>query len=232
MHKLQTGLYHVYKAEGAPQLVHCCERIVGGTPTLGIVEIPDGFDEFMPATDIPEDWRIVPVSMVEDDKAAMNATKAATWEHIHIVQTYLIRAISELQQRIVTHDQSKLAPPELDTFTIYTPKLKETEYGSDEYKSFLAEMKTALDNHYANNSHHPEHFAEGLNGMSLIDVLEMVCDWKASTLRVKNGDFEKSIQVGMERFGVGEQLAQLMRNTLHIIEGTPDTRERTHADSP
>ena len=61
-------------------------------------------------------------------------------------------------------DNSKLESPEKELFDEYTPKLKDCTYGSDEYKEFLKGLKVALDHHYANNSHHPEHYENGVNG--------------------------------------------------------------------
>ena len=86
------------------------------------------------------------------------ATNAATWDHINTVMRLLASAQIELMRRQFTHDQSKLLPPEVDTFAEFTPKLKGSTYGSEEYKGFLAAMKPALDHHYSHNRHHPEFF--------------------------------------------------------------------------
>jgi hypothetical protein len=44
-------------------------------------------------------------------------------------------------------------------------------------------MKPAIQHHYKANSHHPEFYDNGVEGMSLFDVLEMLLDWKAATER-------------------------------------------------
>lgn len=118
-----------------------------------------------------------------------------------------------LTDRCITHDQSKLAPPEVDTFCKYTPMLKEMEFGSDEYKQCLSEMKPALDNHYAHNRHHPEHYENGIRGMTWLDCIEMSADWSASSLRTKNGSFSRSVEICKERFQFGNFFAQLITNT-------------------
>lgn len=87
---------------------------------------------------------------------AEQATNAITWEHINLVMKLLASAQIELMRRQFTHDRSKLLPPEVSTFTEYTPKLKNSTYGSEEYNQFLVEMKPALDHHYTHNRHHPE----------------------------------------------------------------------------
>ena len=84
------------------------------------------------------------------------ATNYDTFRHIERVRNLLNVCAIELIQRGEQHDQSKLASPEVEYFTEYTPKLATCTYGSDEYKGFLAAIKPALDHHYANNRHHPE----------------------------------------------------------------------------
>jgi len=152
------------------------------------------------------------------------ATNHDTWTHIHQVQTYLIEVADDILQRCLTHDQSKLRAPEVSTFTEYSPRLKTAEYGSPEYKQFLVDMKPALENHYAMNSHHPEHHSDGVDGMTLMDVLEMLVDWLASTKRTKNGNIYKSIELQKERFDIDPQLLNIMKNTIRKLH--PEIEEK------
>lgn len=145
-------------------------------------------------------------------------SRIATYEHIQTVQRIMGNVIKDLQQRQMEHDQSKLVSPEVEIFDEYTPKLKNSTYGSEEYKSFLAGMKPALEHHYAKNNHHPEHYADGIKGMSLLDLIEMICDWKAATLRHNDGDIRKSIEINQKRFGYSDELKQIFLNTLGIVE--------------
>lgn len=141
-----------------------------------------------------------------------------TLKHIGTVRKYMQKIRDELQERAVHHDASKLEDPELEIFNIYTPKLKGTTYGSDEYKTYLKEMKVALDHHYANNRHHPEHYPGGIGEMSLVDLVEMICDWIAATERHNDGDIRKSIEMNQERFGYSDELKQILYNTLPFLE--------------
>jgi len=100
-------------------------------------------------------------------------SRADTLQHIKRVNELLMFAVSELLIRARKHDNSKLESPEKELFDEYTPKLKQCTYGSDEYKEFLKELTVALDNHYANNSHHLEHYENGVNGFDLCDLTEM-----------------------------------------------------------
>lgn len=136
-----------------------------------------------------------------------------TWEHIDKVRGYVASAIWNLQLRSDVHDKSKLVDPELEAFDRMTPILAGLVYGTDEYKASLAELGPALSHHYDANSHHPEHYEDGIRGMSLLDLVEMLCDWKAATERTKDGDLTKSIAFNQERFGYSDELAWILTNT-------------------
>lgn len=146
------------------------------------------------------------------------ATNAQTLEHIQNVRNLINIAVRELLYRAEIHDVSKLGDLERKTFVEFTPKLKASTYGSDEYRGFLQEMKPALDNHYACNRHHPEHFTDGVDGMNLIDLLEMVLDWRAATMRHANGDLHRSIEINTERFKLSPQLVQILKNTVRDLK--------------
>ena len=140
--------------------------------------------------------------------------KVETLKHIQLVREKMLAMMDDLENRLQHHDDSKLVEPELSIFAEFTPLLKETEYGSDEYKELLEKVKPALDNHYAKNRHHPEHHKNGVDDMTLLDLVEMLCDWSAATERNKNGNIRKSIEQNKERFGMSEQLAQIFENTV------------------
>ena len=140
-------------------------------------------------------------------------SRPATMAHIGIVWEKIFAFTRDLNNRGLSHYLSKLGPPEVDIFDEYTPKLAGTTYGSDEYKQYLAEMTPALKHHYAHNRHHPEHFIDGINGMTLIDLVEMFCDWWAASERHNDGDLMKSIEINAERFGLSPQLHQILKNT-------------------
>ncbi len=144
--------------------------------------------------------------------------KLSTMEHIESVRSNLRWFSDRLTTRGVKHDHSKLESPEVELFAKVNHRLKSLEYGTPEYDASLVELKPALDNHYAKNRHHPEHFAEGINGMTLIDIVEMFCDWRASTSRNKNGNLLTSIDINARRFQIDTQLKQVFINTAKMME--------------
>ena len=195
------------------------------------------------------------------------ATNAETWAHIDQVNRFLAIMMIELMQRQFTHDRSKLAAPEVSTFTEFTPKLATSTYGSEEYKEFLRQMAPALAHHYSHNRHHPEFFQgsakdtaaivhcealieqlndiakyspnpkeeqalqqasnriqqyrtqlkSDVNGMNLIDILEMLCDWKAASMRHNEGEIRESIKINTSRFGLSPQLVSILSNTVALL---------------
>src|ERR1051326_5675074 len=135
---------------------------------------------------------------------------ADTLRHSLRVAELMGEPIKELIDRSVRHDLSKTREPELATYNQFAPRLREAAYGTAEHAALVAAMGEGLRHHYAHNRHHPEHFADGINGMTLVDLVEMLADWKAATERGRGDDLARTLQLNCERFGVSGQL----RNTL------------------
>lgn len=140
-----------------------------------------------------------------------------THEHIAQVRGLVLGAALDLTARAHRHDRSKLETPEVEVFDRVTPELAQLTYGSDEYKASLASMGDALTHHYEKNDHHPEHFPGGIWSMDLIQLTEMLCDWIAAGRRHDNGDPHRSIDINAERFGYGDEIRQLLHNTVDAL---------------
>lgn len=149
---------------------------------------------------------------MEDDKTLIGKLEAI--KHIHKVRSNIYKMIEELDERARNHDQTKLQSPEAEIFGEFTPELAKVNYGSPEYAALLEKVKPAIDHHYANNRHHPEYHKNGIDDMDLIDILEMLMDWKAATERNKNGNINKSIEFNADKFKMSPQLATIMHNTI------------------
>lgn len=164
--------------------------------------------------------------------------------HIQKVQRYMLAFATQLIERAMAHDASKLESPEKEFFDRYTPLLASLEYGSLEYGQALEDLRPALGHHYKANSHHPEHYmyyecggcfarysaemkggkcpkcgydifeqGTGVYGMNLLDIVEMLCDWKAASERHQTGNFEKSLEINAARFNLQRQLVVIFENT-------------------
>jgi hypothetical protein len=138
-----------------------------------------------------------------------------TLKHINQVREGLWKLIRELDLRAQNHDKSKLESPEREIFAANAHKLAKTTYGTPEYEALLKEVQPAVEHHYAKNRHHPNHFKDGIEGMDLVDVLEMLVDWIAATQRNKNGNIHKSIELNKERFQMADQVAKILENTVN-----------------
>ncbi|WP_211275297.1 DUF5662 family protein [Actinoplanes rectilineatus] len=159
------------------------------------------------------------------DAKAPYDSRPDTLLHSRRVGALMVDMLQEGMRRAVEHDLSKTAPPEVDLFDRMTPRLKEAPYGSPAYTEALTDLKPALDHHYAVSRHHPQHFPDGVNGMTLVDLLELVADWKASGERPGGtGSLERSVRLNQQRFDITDQLAQILINTGRHF-GWTDTKE-------
>ena len=148
----------------------------------------------------------------------LDECRVETQKHIEKVRKYIRFFTDKLTTRGVEHDTTKLETPEVELFAEHTEQLAQLNYGSEEYKAALTALKPALDHHYGVYRHHPEHFPNGINDMNLIDLVEMMADWKASSERHNNGNILKSIEINSKRFGINDQLTQILLNTAKIME--------------
>lgn len=183
-----------------------------------------------------------------------------TEKHIETVRGFLGEVQGNIAARILIHDSSKLEEPEKSMYDEFTPKLRGSTYGSEEYKEFLKDMGAALQHHYENNSHHPEHYkmwqcplcesvfseneapigitdvrlcpkcsehgaiyesalepASGIYGMSLLDLIEMLADWKAAGMRHADGNITQSLEINRKRFDMSDQLFEIFKNTVRQL---------------
>lgn len=124
-------------------------------------------------------------------------------------------ASKELMDRGVRHDASKCLSPEVEAFDEYTPRLAALPYPSEAYEESKKLLGKALEHHYANNTHHPEHWENGINDMDLFDVLEMLLDWKAAGERQNNGNILVSLDTNRKKFHISDQLYAILKNTVH-----------------
>ena len=182
------------------------------------------FDELPP---VDSSIVVLEPKVIEHEEAKSETMTIAecqveTQKHIEAVRKYIRFMIDKIDNRGVKHDASKLETPEVELFAEHTLQLAHLTYGSEEYKDSLEKLKPALDHHYAANRHHPEHFVNGINDMTLIDLIEMFCDWKASTLRHNDGNLLKSIEMNAERFRMDGQLKEIFMNTARMLDEHED----------
>jgi hypothetical protein len=96
------------------------------------------------------------------------------------------------------------------------PASQEASFGSPEYEAIRQEIEPALDHHYAENQHQAEHFKNGVAGMNLIDLMEMVCAWVSAAAQRSDSTALSNLPKSADRFHIGSQLAQIMANTMAL----------------
>lgn len=149
----------------------------------------------------------------------------ANINHRYYVKFFITKIVEELQHRANVHDFSKYLDDESIGFIKAVPYTK-IKWGSNDIPDDIAEsLKDSLAIHHARNDHHPEHFQNGIEDMDLIQLLELVCDWRAAMIRHENFDIEETICVGQARFKFCNTIARILENTLERIDTYVDLAE-------
>lgn len=139
--------------------------------------------------------------------------------HKNKVSSLLKKLSRSLAERADTHDNSKFEPDEFEGFCqldAYRNHQKE-EYGS---KTYEAGMKNdAVKLHLSRNSHHIEYWPNGLDDMSLADVIEMLIDWEvARQVRDTEQDINVTWQTRQKRFNLSDVETGFLRMTWERME--------------
>lgn len=142
-----------------------------------------------------------------------------TIEHRRVVHDLGIACITNpLLERFCRHDESKLHDPEIDKFAkLISKPIASYPYMGEAYKKALAELGEALTHHYEHNRHHPEYHKHGVKDMNILDLVEMLLDWKAAGLRTTNGDLFDSINMNRDRFNIPDDLYKLLINSAPLL---------------
>ena len=140
---------------------------------------------------------------------------AATADHITAVEDNLVVFAGELITRAGAHDRSKFEDVELgplaDMIKVEEREGK-VEFGTPEYAARTAMLDGMWRNHVAHNDHHPEHFDDGITGMNLLQIVEMLCDWQAASAQ-RDPSKTMNITFCVEKYGIPPMLEQILRNT-------------------
>ena len=164
-------------------------------------------------------------------KASDNPTRLKICAHINQVRQFLGYVLTETWKRYTDHDKTKLQEPEFSIFDKHFAALQSCECGTPEYLVNLEKVEAATSHHYAHNRHHPNHFQNGINGMTLVDLAEMLCDWMAATQYGQNGNIQKSIDYNRQRFGISDQLVSILENTACWLRECTASAHRSSPDS-
>ena len=118
-----------------------------------------------------------------------------------------------LLKRAINHDKSKLEEPELSWWK-EMDKEPRYPYGSEEYKQKIKRWDKVFKHHYKYNRHHPEHYDYGVSEMTLVDIVEMMCDWLGYKDTIAISEALKVCDEQMKRYDIPDDVRQIIFNTL------------------
>jgi hypothetical protein len=137
--------------------------------------------------------------------------------HVSEVRENIASVNAELVRRGIAHDRTKFQALEFDAFVSTRDAFKKANYGTPEYQACVDAVKPAVDHHHGNNRHHTSYHENGVNDMSLIDIVEMICDWKAASRRSPDKKFIDTLDYAFDKYGIDSQLQGIIRNTLRDL---------------
>lgn len=143
----------------------------------------------------------------------MKSTDEYVHEHRIRVKKRILDFIHELFYRMHSHDMSKLEEPE---YSLWKKMDQEPRYpyGTPEYIDKIKRNKDVFELHYMHNTHHPEHYYNGVSDMDLVDLIEMLIDWISYKDEISIKDAVELIEMQSERYNMSEDLKSIMKNTL------------------
>lgn len=158
--------------------------------------------------------------MVDESKTYDSRPRSRA--HIETVQQLLMGDFQkEMMRRAGEHDLSKLVNgierDKLDELEKVIAEKGPAKFGTPEYerrsKEILAPM---IEAHYAKNDHHPEHYKNGIAGMSLPALVEMFFDWVAAN-KDRDDGAPMQLTASIEKHKITAQLGQILKNTADLF---------------
>jgi hypothetical protein len=93
----------------------------------------------------------------------MTESQKDTIAHVAKVQFNLSAVIANLAERSTVHNRSKFEEPELlSGYESLQKSLQGVRYGTPDYRAALGAHEGVIMHHYAANTHHPEHWPNGI----------------------------------------------------------------------
>lgn len=146
------------------------------------------------------------------DEEAQSTIKSIL-KHKESVHNRLSFLAAELKKRAEIHDNSKLCMPEVG-YLIDMDKEGKVDYGSEAYFEKMEKWDCFFKHHYKENTHHPDHYQLGINDMTIVDLCEYMIDVVSYFEDLHVADAINTIDAQQARFGLSEQVANVLKNTL------------------
>lgn len=146
------------------------------------------------------------------------STYSSTNFNTDISDNILCNTILNISKRIIEHDNSKLcSKSEYDIYKNTVYKFQNLDFGTEEYNKVKEEVGKGFEIHYMNNMHHIEHFTNGIYGMNLYNILEMILDWCSSAVS-RGFKFKlSSIYRRIESDNFSKGLCDIIKDNIYLI---------------
>lgn len=113
----------------------------------------------------------------------------------YLLQEKAFEHAKMLMERAKVHDNSKMSS--LDEMHALSRIINDKTTLKDPNRQLGPIQKDAIELHWKNNTHHPEHFASPID-MSKLDIMEMCCDWHARSTQYHT-DFLMFVKTQQEK---------------------------------
>ena len=157
--------------------------------------------------------------MTEEDIQAIKKLR----EHNRSVGQQVIQVCNQLIDRALIHDDSIFTDEDLKLVIQEKKELMDLvaqgySRNSPQQQNHRKKWKPLLgEKHYSLNRHHIQYHDGGINGMNLIDLIEMLCDWYVAT-KENNRDIDKSIRENVQEHKIDSQLSRILKNTVREMK--------------
>ncbi len=136
--------------------------------------------------------------------------------HKQEVKEKMLFLAKEIIKHAEQHDDSKLREPELNWLIEMDKENEKIKYGTPEYFEKQKRWEKFFKHHYKKNRHHPDHFENmGVYGMTIVDLVEMMCDIVSYCKELHVSEVVKIIDEQKKRFGIDDNISQILINTLN-----------------
>ena len=137
-----------------------------------------------------------------------------TLKHKELIAKYMAKFSAEVTFRAAIHDDSKFRRDEFEAYAECADEFDQHPFNSQEERALREKLYPAMSLHKQRNRHHPEHFENGMTGMNLIDLLEMLCDWKSASERTPGDSIRTALPILKEKYNISPQLMNVLTNTI------------------
>lgn len=135
-----------------------------------------------------------------------------TKKHIEQVQQCLKDICSKLQLRSYDHDMSRYRRPGSLKFREVYSELKETEGNDEIHLSILEKLRILREKYFKTCRYCPESHDNNVSEMNLVDLLELLSDWKADS-----SDLKKTIIENQKKYKYTDELMNVLLNTAKYL---------------